>query len=75
MSRKKVHVTKAGKKWKVQSEDAGRADSYHDRKEDAVNRGKDIAKNAPLGQIIIHKGDGEFQTEHTYGNDPERYKG
>ena len=76
MARKVVHVTSTdGGKWKVKSEGTKKADSIHDRKSDAVDRGKGIAKNAPLGQIKIHGEDGKIQTEHTYGNDPKKYPG
>lgn len=76
MSRKVYHVTPAGDgDWKVKREGASRADSVHEGKGDAVDRAKDLAKEAPLGQIIIHGQDGKIQTEHTYGKDPNPPKG
>jgi hypothetical protein len=42
---------------------------------DAVERGKELAQSGDKGQIIIHKKDGSFQTEHTYKNDPYPPKG
>jgi len=61
--------------WAVKREGADRASSIHDQKEDAIERAKELAKDAPLGQIIIHKKDGTIQTEHTYRKDPEKYPG
>jgi hypothetical protein len=70
------HVTpnKSGG-WDVQKEGGKRRSDHAGRKSDAVARGKELAKKAPLGQIKIHKQDGKIQTEHTYGQDPEKYKG
>lgn len=77
MSKRKVyHVTPSSRGgWDVQAEGSKRASAHTDNKTDAVVRGKELAKAADLGQIKIHKQDGTIQTEHTYGKDPERYKG
>ncbi len=61
--------------WKVKEENASKALSKHDTKDDAVNRAKEVAKNQDLGQVVIHKQDGTIQTEHTYGKDPYPPKG
>jgi len=72
--REKIHVVPHERgDWAVKREGADRASSIHNQKEDAVERAKELAKDAPLGQIIIHKKDGTIQTEHTYGKDPEKY--
>lgn len=74
--REVYHVTpnpKGG--WDVKKEGGGRASAHSETKADAVDRGRELAKKAPLGQIKIHKQDGKIQTEHTYGQDPERYPG
>lgn len=70
------HVTpnpKGG--WDVQKQGGKRPSAHAERKTDAVTRGKELAKKAPLGQIKIHKQDGKIQTEHTYGDDPYPPKG
>jgi hypothetical protein len=41
----------------------------------AVDHGKDIAKDREPSQLMVHKKDGKFQTEYTYGDDPVRSKG
>lgn len=60
--------------WRVQGENSQRPSSWHDNKEQAVERGKELAK-ARKGQVIVHKADGEFQTEYTYGHDPSSSPG
>jgi uncharacterized protein YdaT len=65
------HVTKnqAGG-WDVKKAGAKRASGNVGTKQQAVSRGKELAKGAPLGQIKIHGRDGKIQTEHTYRKDP-----
>lgn len=76
MARKVVHVTPDGDGgWNVKSANAQRVAANFENKVDAVDRAKEIAKNAPLGQVKIHGVDRKIQTEYTYGNDPRKYKG
>ena len=72
MAKRQVyHVTKnQGSGWGVKKENAQRVSGKYDTKNEAIQRGKELAKNAPLGQIKIHGQDGKIQTEHTYGKDP-----
>lgn len=76
MSRKVVHVVsdKEGG-WNVKSEKTSRAAANFENKSDAIDKAKEIAKNAPLGQVKIHGLDSKIQTEYTYGKDPRKYKG
>lgn len=48
--------------WKVKTEDAKRADSTFDRKDDAVNRATEIAKKRET-KVIVYKQDGTIQDE------------
>ena len=74
--RKRVWVSPDGDGgWNVKTQGAGRAAGNFDDKSDAVDKAKDIAKNAPLGQVIIQKRNGEIQTEYTYGQDPRQFPG
>lgn len=73
--RKVVHVVPHGDDWAIKTEGAGKAAGVYDRKDEAIDRAKKMAKAAPLGQIKIHKRDGTIQTEHTYRKDPEKYPG
>ena len=70
------HITKNQKKgWDVKKEGSQRASGNFRTKQKAVQRGKELAKNTTSGQIKIHKSDGKFQTEHTYGKDPHPPEG
>jgi hypothetical protein len=55
--------------WAVQREGTDRADSVHDTKNDAMDRGRELAK-AANGQLRIKGHDGHIQDERTYTNDP-----
>lgn len=61
--------------WEVKGRGADRAVKVFDNKTEAIERAKDLAQKGPLGQVVIRKSDGTIQTEHTYGEDPERSKG
>jgi len=73
-SRKVWHVVPQGKMWAVKKKKAGRASSLHKKKSVAVSKATRLAKRNKPSQVKIHKMDGTFQTEYTYGNDPERYR-
>lgn len=64
------------KPWTVRT---GTGSWFFATKREAVAHGRDIARrryrNGRLVQLVIHKRDGRFQTEHTYGRDPKRSKG
>ena len=77
MSKRRVyHVTPTGDgDWKVKERGAGRAVKVLEDKSDALGLAKDLAKKADHGQVIVHGKDGVIQTEHTYGQDPEKTKG
>lgn len=67
---KQYHVVpRAGGRWAVKEARAKRATAVFDRKADAVSYGKKHAK-AAKGQLVIHRADGQIETEHTYGPDP-----
>jgi hypothetical protein len=69
--RKVVYVSPIDKgKWSVKSEGAQRALKNFENKNDAIKFGREVAKNATLGQLKIQKQDGTFQKEYTYGSDP-----
>jgi len=68
-------VTKKDGHWQGKLTGADRASVTASTKAEAVERTKLLAKKAPLGQIRIHKENGQIQTEHTYGQDPQEYRG
>ena len=55
--------------WAVQHEGTSRADSVHETKDGATDRGVELAKAAG-GQLRIKGRDGRVQDERTYGDDP-----
>lgn len=68
-----VQPTKGGNGWDVVSP-AGTV--HHETKAPAVTQGRQVAKAVPsLSQLVIKGENGRIQTEHTYGADPEKYRG
>jgi hypothetical protein len=55
-------------------EDKGELGAW-DHKDLAVEKAKELAKAAPLGQVIVHGEDGVIQDEFTYGDDPRNIPG
>jgi len=75
-ARKVYHVSPASEAgWKVQGEGESSPSSTHGTKDEAIAEAKTLAKSHELGQVIVHKKDGKFQTEYTYGEDPDPPKG
>lgn len=74
--RKVYHVVPGPKGgWLVKEEKNKNPSARADRKPEAVARAKELAKKAKLGQVIVHKKNGQIQTEYTYGKDPRSTKG
>jgi len=61
--------------WKVQKTGGQRASTVVENKSAAIQEASRLAQKAPLGQVVIHKGDGSIQKEYTYGKDPRKTKG
>ena len=55
-------------------EDKGELGAW-DHKNLAIEHAKELAKAAPLGQVIVHGEDGKIQDEFTYGEDPRNIPG
>lgn len=69
--REKYHVThREDGQWQGKKQGGQRASVVAPTKEEAMRQTIDIAKNKDLSQVIIHKRDGKFQEERTYGKDP-----
>lgn len=64
-----------GGDWAAQRRGTTRAAAVTDSKAEAVLEAKRLAKQEPLAQVVIRKGNGKIQTEHTYGSDPRRTPG
>jgi uncharacterized protein YdaT len=61
-------------RWAVQTDGTQRADSLHDRKSDAISRGKELAGNKHT-ELLIKNENGQIAAKHSYGNDPRGSKG
>ncbi|MEO8740005.1 MAG: DUF2188 domain-containing protein [Casimicrobiaceae bacterium] len=65
---------RANGRWAVQTDGTGRADSLHDRKADAVARGRELAGNKQT-ELVIKNEKGRIVAKDSHGNDPRRIKG
>ncbi|TFV62046.1 DUF2188 domain-containing protein [Geodermatophilus sp. DF01-2] len=74
MARKVYRVLPAGGSWKVAGP-SGSALSTHYTKPPAVSAGQAAAKANQPSQLVVHKADGTFEYEYTYGDDPFPPKG
>lgn len=70
MSEKRdIHVVPHSEGWATVKEGGERASSVHERKEDAVDHGRDQARREKV-ELVIHRKDGVIQDSDSYGNDP-----
>ena len=74
--RKVYHVVpnSSAERWVVSQENASFRKEF-DTKEEAVEEARKLAQAAALGQIKVHKKDGNMEYESTYGEDPPEYPG
>lgn len=76
MSQRKVYeVRPHSQGWQGIVQGAGRASVVGTRKSDVLAQTKNLAKEAPLGQVIVKGKNHQIQTEYTYGSDPKKYQG
>jgi hypothetical protein len=61
----------SGEKWVVSQERAEFRREF-ETKEEAVQFAKERARKEELGQVKVHKKDGNMEYESTYGDDPRR---
>lgn len=61
----------SAEKWLVTQENATFRREF-ETKEEAVEEARKLAQKAELGQIKVHKKDGNMEYESTYGEDPTR---
>ncbi|UYN92474.1 MAG: DUF2188 domain-containing protein [Anaerolineales bacterium] len=73
MARKVYHVVPSGESWLVKL--SGEVLSKHYHKDNAVTEAVRLAKASQPSQVLVHRRDGTFEYEYTYGQDPERYPG
>ena len=61
-------------KWKGQKGGSERASGYFDTKQDAIDRMREISRNAGT-ELRIHNKDGKISQSDSHGNDPYPPKG
>jgi hypothetical protein len=61
-------------RWAVQTDKTRRADSLHDRKSDAIARGRALAGNKRT-ELVIKDERGRIVGKDSHGSDPRRIKG
>lgn len=69
------HVVPNVNGWEVRQEGAEDLEYLVDDKDNALAHATELAKQAPLGQVIIHNQDGKIAGEWTYGEDPRSIPG
>jgi len=69
------HVVPNVNSWAVKEEGSSEPEFLVDNKDNALAHAKDLAKQAPLGQVIVHTRDGKIAEEFTYGEDPRSSSG
>ena len=60
--------------WNVVRGGAERASGHFDTKREAINRGREISRNART-EFRIHNRDGRISQSDSHGNDPRDIKG
>lgn len=67
-------VPNPGCGWDVKRGGAGRADSHHDTKRDAILSGRSVSRNQGT-ELRIHNKDGRIAGSDSHGRDPYPPKG
>lgn len=70
MARNIYDVTTHPDGWQVKKRGNASASLVERLKSEAVRRGSDLAKANQPSQLVVHKEDGTFEYEYTYGDDP-----
>jgi hypothetical protein len=71
MNREIYTVTPNQGKWELRKGE--QAVETFDRQDEAISRGREIARENEPSQLRIKGEDGSFRDEATYGDDPARY--
>lgn len=70
MKRKVYHVVPYGDRWSLKAEGNQRSSGLFSTQEEAIARGREVARARGCSQLLIHGQDGEIKDERTYGSDP-----
>jgi hypothetical protein len=71
---KNQHVVPAGNRWGVRGEGNERLTSVHDTQREAIDAGREIARNQ-RSELLIHGEDGRIRERDSHGHDPYPPKG
>lgn len=66
---KNYHVVPHNGAWAVRGEGSERASSVHDTQAEAIEAGRDLARQSQ-GELRIHRRDGTIRDSDSYGSDP-----
>ena len=70
MGKKSHHVVPAPQGgWNVKKGGSGRASKHFERKQDAIERARDISRKQGT-ELVIHKKDGTIERKASHGRDP-----
>jgi hypothetical protein len=70
MSRKTHHVVPAPQGgWNIKKGGSTRASKHFDRKQDAIDRGREISRNQS-SELVIHRKDGTIARKDSFVHDP-----
>lgn len=69
------HVLPNGEKgWKVEDTGSKKVVLENDTKAELVKKIKEKARKEEPSQVVVHKKNGTFEYESTYGDDPAAFK-
>lgn len=74
MSKRNQHVVPRDEGWAVRRAGAKRDTEHFDRKEDAVDRAREISQNQG-SELVVHGLNGQIQFKDSHGQDPFPPKG
>lgn len=63
------HVVNNNGVWQVKKEHSNRATKNFNTQREAIDYGRDIAKNQK-SELVIHRPNGQIRDKDSYGNDP-----
>lgn len=73
-TKRNQHVVPHQDGWAVRGEKTERITTVHPTKQEAVDRGREIARNQG-SELVIHGKNGKIQSRDSHGNDPFPPKG
>lgn len=74
MSKRNQHVVPHEGGWAIRGAGASRATATYERKSEAVDRAREIARNQRT-ELVNHGRDGQIQSKDSHGADPFPPKG